>query len=295
MSESKNTEAKTDIVVERLKVGRPKTVLQGAMKRLAAAVFAIIALAMWITPSCYAEEGEQQTATEGGMLTSSITDTENLLGSNVTEVTDAITQLHEETGVSVRLLYLASFSADEDEVDQWANVVLESTDPSPNTVLLAVASHDGSLVVAVSGNSDDWLRSQDTVDELSQSALSPLLDNDTPDWSGSALAMIDHIATLQRTRTTASASIIGVAVLGGVAAVLIIVVAVVILGQRRKRRERADQEDPSDSESEDAKPSDGEEPSEGTDEGLAEDLAEESSENATQEIADDESGDGNQE
>ena len=97
--------------------------------------------------------------------------------------------MHEQTGVSVRLLYLSSFSAGEGQVDQWASDVLESTDPEPNTVLLAVASHDGNLVVAVSANSDEWLHRQSTVDELSQAALDPLVENDTPDWSASALDM----------------------------------------------------------------------------------------------------------
>ena len=43
---------------------------------------------------------------------------------------------------------------------------MESLDPKPNTVLLAVASNDGNLVVAVSSNSDEWLKKKSTVDAL---------------------------------------------------------------------------------------------------------------------------------
>ena len=161
----------------------------------------------------------------------------------MTEVTDAIDQLHEQTGVSVRLLYLSSFSAGEGQVDQWASDVLESTDPEPNTVLLAVASHDGNLVVAVSANSDEWLHRQSTVDELSQAALDPLVENDTPDWSASALDMIEQINVVYRTATSPSVIVIGAAALGGVVVILAIVV-VVMLVRRRRRRQPSDETDP---------------------------------------------------
>lgn len=200
---------------------------------------------MWITPVGLADETGEDTDPDldGGALTSSITDTENLLGSNVTEVTDAIDQLHEQTGVSVRLLYLSSFSAGEGQVDQWASDVLESTDPEPNTVLLAVASHDGNLVVAVSANSDEWLHRQSTVDELSQAALDPLVENDTPDWSASALDMIEQINVVYRTATSPSVIVIGAAALGGVVVILAIVV-VVMLVRRRRRRQPSDETEP---------------------------------------------------
>ena len=55
---------------------------------------------MWITPVGNADEG---TGT-GITATENITDTQNLLGSNVAEITDAISKTKQETGVSVRLL-----------------------------------------------------------------------------------------------------------------------------------------------------------------------------------------------
>lgn len=205
----------------------------------------MLALIMWITPVGLADEtgGDTDPDLDGGAVTSSITDTENLLGSNVTEVTDAIDQLHEQTGVSVRLLYLSSFSAGEGQVDQWASDVLESTDPEPNTVLLAVASHDGNLVVAVSANSDEWLHRQSTVDELSQAALDPLVENDTPDWSASALDMIEQINVVYRTATSPSVIVIGAAALGGVVVILAIVVVVMLI-RRRRRRQPSDETEP---------------------------------------------------
>lgn len=245
MSESNNADGKTGIVVERLTARRLSAAVSNPCKWLVSALAATLALIMWITPVGLADETGEDTDPDldGGALTSSITDTENLLGSNVTEVTDAIDQLYEQTGVSVRLLYLSSFSAGEGQVDQWASDVLESTDPEPNTVLLAVASHDGNLVVAVSANSDEWLHRQSTVDELSQAALDPLVENDTPDWSASALDMIEQINVVYRTATSPSVIVIGAAALGGVVVILAIVV-VVMLVRRRRRRQPSDETDP---------------------------------------------------
>lgn len=245
MSESNNADGKTGIVVERLTARRLSAAVSNPCKWLVSALAATLALIMWITPVGLADETGEDTDPDldGGALTSSITDTENLLGSNVTEVTDAIDQLHEQTGVSVRLLYLSSFSAGEGQVDQWASDVLESTDPEPNTVLLAVASHDGNLVVAVSANSDEWLHRQSTVDELSQAALDPLVESDTPDWSASALDMIEQINVVYRTATSPSVIVIGAAALGGVVVILAIVV-VVMLVRRRRRRQPSDETEP---------------------------------------------------
>ena len=245
MSESNNADGKTGIVVERLTARRLSAAVSNPCKWLVSALAATLALIMWITPVGLADETGEDTDPDldGGALTSSITDTENLLGSNVTEVTDAIDQLHEQTGVSVRLLYLSSFSAGEGQVDQWASDVLESTDPEPNTVLLAVASHDGNLVVAVSANSDEWLHRQSTVDELSQAALDPLVENDTPDWSASALDMIEQINVVYRTATSPSVIVIGAAALGGVVVILAIVVVVMLI-RRRRRRQPSDETEP---------------------------------------------------
>lgn len=245
MSESNNADGKTGIVVERLTARRLSAAVSNPCKWLVSALAATLALIMWITPVGLADETGEDTDPDldGGALTSSITDTENLLGSNVTEVTDAIDQLHEQTGVSVRLLYLSSFSAGEGQVDQWASDVLESTDPEPNTVLLAVASQDGNLVVAVSANSDEWLHRQSTVDELSQAALDPLVENDTPDWSASALDMIEQINVVYRTATSPSVIVIGAAALGGVVVILAIVVVVMLI-RRRRRRQPSDETEP---------------------------------------------------
>lgn len=209
--------------------------MRAALKWLYAAVCVIVALSLWITPVSHADDGDSvEGGTSGGevTITSSITDTENLLGSDVSAVTDAIADTLERTGVSVRLLYLASFATD-DEPETWARDVLDSTEPDPNTVLLAVASHDGSLVVAVSSNSDAWLRNQETVDELSQAALDPLIEGDTPNWSGSAIAMMDAIATIEQTSHTWSPLVVGI--VAGVAVLIVaVIVVIVVLGRRRR-------------------------------------------------------------
>lgn len=238
MSDVSSAYGKTGHVVE----GQPdcsRTVpgnrVRAALKWLYAAVCVIVALSLWITPVSHADDGDSvEGGTSGGevTITSSITDTENLLGSDVSAVTDAIADTLERTGVSVRLLYLASFATD-DEPETWARDVLDSTEPDPNTVLLAVASHDGSLVVAVSSNSDAWLRNQETVDELSQAALDPLIEGDTPNWSGSAIAMMDAIATIEQTSHTWSPLVVGI--VAGVAVLIVaVIVVIVVLGRRRR-------------------------------------------------------------
>ncbi|KFI40265.1 hypothetical protein BACT_0967 [Bifidobacterium actinocoloniiforme DSM 22766] len=172
---------------------------------------------------------------EVGALTDQITDTQNLLGSNVGAVTDAINETQSKTGVHVRLLYLPSFYPGSNP-DKWASQVLESTKPPANTVLLAVASKDGRLVVAVSANSDAWLKEQSTVDDLSQAALGPISDKDTPDWVGSAQALmrqVDRSKSDHERRTTLR----WVAV-GGVVLALLVAAAVIWWFRRRRQRKR---------------------------------------------------------
>lgn len=165
-----------------------------------------------------------------------ITDPQNLLGDNLTKVIDAANRTKQETGVTVRLLYLESFNTTE-KPERWASQLLESLNPPANTVMLAVASHDGNLVVVVSPNSDEWLRSQSTVDQLSEAASKPLLDQQAgqgPNWSQSAIDMMDAIASAKSTATTHTVSSVGIIVMIVVFAVLIVVVLVMIF-MRRKR------------------------------------------------------------
>lgn len=174
----------------------------------------------------------------GGTITDQITDTQNLLGSDAGSVTDAIASTKEETGVSVRLLYLPSFYQGM-EPDAWAKQVLQSIKPVPNTVLLAVASQDGKLVVAVSSNSEDWLKDQKTVDRLSQAALDPISKGNSPDWVGSAKAMMNEISQIHTNRQHQRLLIYLGSGLGLVLLVLILV-WVVWRYKGRKRKTRHD-------------------------------------------------------
>ncbi|BDR52756.1 membrane protein [Bombiscardovia nodaiensis] len=152
----------------------------------------VLASPAWAdTGSDQAPTGDTQA--QVGSLTEQITDTQNLLGTNVGAVTDAIERTQRDTGVHVRLLYLPNFYKGSNP-DKWASQVLESSHPKANTVLLAVASQDGSLVVAVSANSEDWLKQQKTVDDLSAAALKPISDQSSPDWVGSAQALMKQVA-----------------------------------------------------------------------------------------------------
>lgn len=205
--------------------------------RVIGTVLATIAMAgslmMAPAPATWADEAtdqSSQSADQSGSgsednqsavtVTDNITDTENLLGDNLGKVTDAIDSTKQETGVTVKLLYLPKFAEGKDP-EEWATDVLNSTNPEPNTVLLAVASEDGNLVVAISKNSDKWL--QDAAGEMSSAALKPLTEGDTPDWSGSAIALTDQIKAAKTTSTPSAASHIGVGVF--IVALVVLVVA----------------------------------------------------------------------
>ena len=207
-----------------------------ALCALLAMILCCIAM-MWITPVGSAEDntGTGITATEN------ITDTENLLGSNVAEITDAISATKQETGVTVHLLYLASFNTEEKPA-KWASALLESLDPKPNTVLLAVASNDGNLVVAVSSNSEEWLKKKSTVDALSDAAQKPLMESD-PDWAKSATDMMNQISVQKKTSTSSRTIWIGVGGFAGALLLLVVILVVFhilrkkgVIGHRRKGR-----------------------------------------------------------
>ncbi|MFT8531483.1 TPM domain-containing protein [Bifidobacterium aquikefiri] len=165
-------------------------------------------------------------------ISDAITDTQNLLGGDLSSVTDAITRTKKETGVTVRLLYLANFD-DSKNPNTWTSQLLESLDPQPNTVMLAVASQDGNLVVAVSSNSDEWLKKQSTVDDLSKAALNPIVSQSTPDWAASAKDMMNAIVQEKKTSTTTSTVWVGVAIFAAVLLLLAIVTLVVTIMRRR--------------------------------------------------------------
>lgn len=214
------------------------------------AVAAFVAFMLMLTMSTPAASAADESATPsqqgtgssgvGVTVTDNITDTENLLGDNLGKVSDALSATKKETGVTVRLLYLPKFSEGQDP-DQWAANLLKDSNPAPNTVMLAVASEDGNLVVVVSSNSDEWLKRQDTVDSLSQAALNPLTKGDTPDWSGSAIALTDQIKTLHEASSTSRFSNVGIIVFIAALAVLVIA-AVVFVVLHRRGKSRADRQ-----------------------------------------------------
>ena len=157
MSTTNREDGKTTIVVL---ASEPSYSAFGNMVRkwLVCAICALAAVAMnamWITANAYGDNSSDSSdssssSTDSGVtITENITDTENLLGSHAAEVTDAIAKTEKETGVHVHLLYLSSFNSQQKPGD-WAATVMESMNPKPNTVMLAVASNDGNLVVVVS-------------------------------------------------------------------------------------------------------------------------------------------------
>lgn len=210
-------------------VGTPRTGVSRAVKWLVCLVLAMMC-ALWITPYALAE-GE-------GTLTENITDPQNLLGSNASSVSDKIKETKEQTGTTVRLLYVESFGTEVKPVE-WATGVLESLSPKPNTVLLAVASGDGKLVVVASSNSDEWLRNKKTVEALSEAATDKLAKSGAQDWSGAAIAMMDEIMLLKKTSTSSSLTVVGI--IGLICAVVLLAVgAVLIVLRNRKRHKEAE-------------------------------------------------------
>lgn len=208
-------------------------------------VFAVAALPMCAeaddasspSPSTSSSSSSSSSAdtSSDATLSADITDPNNLLGENVTSVTDMITKTKNEYGVSVRLLYLDSFGT-KTKPTTWASTLLQSTSPSPNTVLLAVASADGNLVVAVSNNSDKWLKDQKSVDALSEAALGPLTaKKGAPDWSGSAIAMMNEIGKLKETSTSGDTKNFSIGLFVGVALLLVALVVVIIVLARNAK------------------------------------------------------------
>ena len=205
-------------------------------------VLSIVLLAFAPADACSAEASSPSVSSG---ITNNITDTQNLLGSAVTTVSNAIVATKKQTGVTVKLLYVPSFSDIQLENNAanasrdpaaWAEDLLTAQKPVPNTVLLAVASQEGRLVAVVSRNSASWLRSQRTVNELSDAAQGPLEKGQIPDWSQSALAFLNEIDAVKRRADEAPIrrawTIVGIVVgilLAGVA------VAVVIILRCRRR------------------------------------------------------------
>lgn len=214
-----------------------------AWKQRIAALIIMVAMmmgALGASVVAYAE-GSDDAASDSSTATFSynITDTQNLLGSKASEVSDKITAVEEETGAKVHLVYLESFNSDDDPSD-WAAKVLEALNPDPNTVLLAVASNDGNLVVAVSSNSDDWLKKQSTVDKLSEAAQAPLMES-TPDWAASATDMMDQIVKAKKTAANPLLSNIGIIIMGLVLLALIAFVVTILVRHVMAKKKAADE------------------------------------------------------
>lgn len=211
-----------------------------------AVVFSLKSISILNSQSAYAENITQNS---GIVATDSITDTENLLGDSITKVSDAITATKKRTGVTVKLLYLSTFGNTKNP-SKWASDLLISTLPAKNTVLLAVATNDGRLVVAVSSNSDEWLKNKNTVNALSDAAYKPLVTNTGANWGKSAIMLMKQIAISKRTATTTSASLISTIIMLIILILLCALVTIILLrrkyiqrqinsGRRKARRRHA--------------------------------------------------------
>ena len=219
-------------VVERVPLHKTNPVGVSSLRRVLTFLLLMI-LTVGVPGPTKAIADEPQTG--AGTMTDTITDPQNLLGSDVGSVKDAIQETAEQTGVSVRLLYLPHFYQGV-KPEAWASRVLESMKPTHDTVLLAVASQDGKLVVAVSSNSQAWLKDQSSVDQLSQAALEPVTKSRNPDWVGSAKAMMTQVETLEQNHRHHRIMIIALSV---TFVVLVILGVAVTIWWRRSSRSGA--------------------------------------------------------
>lgn len=155
-----------------------------------------------------------------------VTDTQNLLGSQGSKIQESLDSLQKDTGVTLNLLFVGSFGLkklDKTTIGKWVDARLAFTKPAKNTLLLAVASQDGQMALAVSKGSDRWLSSQvDTT--LSDAAAKPLARSD-PDWSGSVTALVRQIRLIKSDHDSLPWKIAG----GVVAALLVIALIVGII------------------------------------------------------------------
>lgn len=238
MTDRENGYGKSASVVEGLRHGVLPVLAVCAMVLVVAFGGAYAPMALADDGSGTGSSGDSSVTDQGtSTFTDDITDTNNLLGADLSAVTDAIKKTKQDTGVTVKLMYIPSFGTT-DKPAKWASDVLEALKPEHNTVMMAVASEDGNLVVAVSSNSDEWLKKQQTVDDLSKVATDPLL-KDTPDWAGAATAMMDEIAKVKQTSTSSSTVTVGIVVMVAVLAVLVVIIVVTaIIRSHRKKKAR---------------------------------------------------------
>ena len=95
--------------------------------------------------------------------------------------------------------------------------------------------NDGKLVVAVSGNSESWLYNKTTLRPAAEKRLQCRSAAGTPTGSGSAIAMMDSIATI-KTTTAQRGTVwkwVGISVMCGVLVVLIVIGVVTVVRRRR--------------------------------------------------------------
>lgn len=166
-------------------------------------------------------------------INDSIIDTGNLLGPKLSEVMDSINKVKQSTGATLRLMYLPHLDTQGDP-EAWCRQVLDTSGAAPNTVLLAVASQDGSLVSCVSSGSDDWLNKN--VQSFADAALKPITSNDDPDWGGAAIALADKIVESKETTASRTMVFVGVGAAGAVLALLVILGLVFMRRKKRRRR-----------------------------------------------------------
>lgn len=172
-----------------------------AFRRIVAAFLALVALVAFAITPAFADEADSQEDTSL-ISTSSIVDTQNLLGSAMSQVTDAVKKAKKETGVTILLMYLGTFNTKKSAID-WAHDQLKQAKPKPNTVLLALASQDGKLAVVASDNSQAWLKDKKTIAALSNAAAHPLVAHKTPDWPGAATALANEVIAQKKASDSA--------------------------------------------------------------------------------------------
>lgn len=201
-------------------------------KAAAVWVLTVLSMLVWVVAAAGVAHAESSSTARND-----VTDTQNLLGSDLSKVCDEMDRTYQQTGVRVKLLYLAHFGNTKDP-EKYVADTLQSMKPGPNTVMLAIASNDGRLVVVVSHGSASWLTNRTNIDKLSEAAFEPIERGQSPDWSGAAIDMMKQICTLKQHDDMVTTLWIAVP-LGGLGIALMAVVVVIFLSRHRRLRAHA--------------------------------------------------------
>ena len=193
-------------------------------KRLAA-VLTLSAVAVW--PAAAASAEPPVTIPPGEY----VVDDSGVLGGEAAEVTDAITEVQSDTGYTLYVVYVDSFT-DPSNATAWARDVVTAKNMGPTEALLAVATEQRNLQVAVLDDSRIDFDRQQAVGEAALETLRASGDPSAEDWAQAAVDAAETLGSGQSAGSSTNSSsgssmvpllvLFAAVVLGGVAAFMFV-------------------------------------------------------------------------